>query len=49
MERKINYTLIGCSLSLINVALIDTRFTIVGIGFGLLASVFLIKALLIRK
>jgi hypothetical protein len=49
MQRKLNYTLIGCSLSLLNIALIDTRFNLAGLGFGLLAALFLIKALLIRK
>lgn len=49
MEKKLNYTLIGCFFSLLNIALIETRFTIVGIGFGLVAVAFFIKALRINE
>jgi hypothetical protein len=49
MQKKLEYTLTGCALSLLNIYLIPTRFNIVGICFGVIGAVFLVKAALIRK
>lgn len=48
LEQKLYYTTCGCLLSFANILLIDTRFNIVGIGFGITAAIFFIKALLIK-
>ena len=39
----------GYLLTIINFMLIDTRFTILGIGFGIAAAVCFIKSLYIKK
>ena len=49
MEKKLYYTMSGCLLSLINIVLIETRFNIAGIAFGVLGAIFLVKALLVKK
>lgn len=48
LKQKLEYTVVGSTLGLFNIALIDTRFNIVGLGFGILGAIILIKALLIR-
>jgi hypothetical protein len=48
LEQKLFYTLVGSSFGLLNIYLINTRFNIVGLGFGILGAGLLIKALLIR-
>lgn len=48
LKQKLEYTAIGCTFSLFNIGLINTRFNIVGIGFGFIAVIFFIKALLIK-
>lgn len=49
MKDKMTYTSIGFLFAFINSGLIGTRFNIMGIGFGLLACLFFIKALACKK
>ena len=49
MKDKMFYTICGCLLSLVNIALIETRFTIVGMGFGIVGAILIIKAILIKE
>lgn len=49
LQQKLEYTILGCTLGFANLALIETRFNIVGLWFGILGAIFLVKALLIRK
>ncbi len=45
MKEKLNYTIVGLSFSMVNLLLIQTRFNLVGLFFGLISVYFLIKAL----
>ena len=49
MSQKFYYITIGYCLSMINILLIETRFNIVGIFFGIGAVVAFIKALRIKQ
>jgi hypothetical protein len=49
MKEKMEHTITGCFFSLLNIVLIDTRFALVGLFFGLVSIFFFIKALLISK
>jgi hypothetical protein len=49
MKEKMEHTITGCFFSLLNIILIDTRFALVGLFFGLISIFFFIKALLITK
>jgi len=48
LQEKLYYTTIGYGFTGANLLLIGTRFWIVGIGFGFVSAVFLIKALRIK-
>jgi hypothetical protein len=45
MSQKLYYTTLGFLLSGLNIYLIDTRFTVVGIGFGIDVGILFIQAL----
>jgi len=45
MNDKFYYTTVGFLLTFANILLIETRFNIVGIGFGFLSIIFFIKAI----
>jgi hypothetical protein len=45
MNDKMIYTTAGFALSFVNILLIETRFTIVGMFFGFVACGFFIKAI----
>lgn len=49
LKKKLELTFLGCIFSIFNILLIETRFNIVGLGFGLFALVLFIKALKIRS
>ena len=49
MKQKLYYITMGYLLTIINFMLIDTRFTILGIGFGIAAAVCFVKSLYIKK
>ena len=49
MKQKLYYITLGYLLTAINFVLIDTRFNILGIGFGLAAVICFIKSLTIKK
>jgi len=49
MKQKLCYIMLGYFFTAINFALIETRFTLVGMGFGILAAIFFIKSLFIKK
>jgi hypothetical protein len=49
MKEKLEYTLIGCGFSLLNCYMTQNSYPIVGIGFGLVAVVFFVKALRIKR
>ena len=49
MSQKFYYITIGYSLSMVNILLIETRFNIVGIFFGVGAIIAFIKALSIKQ
>jgi hypothetical protein len=49
LKKKSELTILGLLFSIFNILLIDTRFNIVGLGFGIIAIVLLIKALRIRS
>jgi hypothetical protein len=44
-NMKLYYTTLGFLFTALNVYLIDTRFTIIGIGFGIAGGLFFIQAL----
>ena len=48
MNKKLEFMIIGSTLSLLNIFLIETRFNIIGLIFGIIAVVFFIKAILIK-
>lgn len=48
LRKKLDLTLVGVSFSILNILLIETRFNLVGIGFGIFGFILLIKALRIR-
>jgi len=45
LNNKFYYTNLGFLFTFINILLVDTRFNIVGIGFGFTAAYFFIKAI----
>lgn len=45
IRKKAELTLLGCLFSLFNILLIDTRFNIVGLFFGIVSFILLIQAL----
>jgi hypothetical protein len=49
MSQKMYYTTIGYCLTFANILLIETRFNIVGIFFGVVAAIAFIKALSIKQ
>lgn len=49
LKKKLELTFLGCIFSILNILLIETRFNIVGLGFGLVSLVLFIKALKIRN
>jgi len=49
MSQKFYYITLGYCLSMINVLLIETRFNIVGLFFGIGAVIAFIKALRIKQ
>jgi hypothetical protein len=48
MNEKLYYTTLGFLLTFANILLIETRFNIVGIGFGFTAAYFFIKAIRVK-
>lgn len=49
LVKKFELCILGGVLSMANILLIDTRFNIVGLGFGLAAIICYIKALRIKN
>lgn len=49
LKLKMKYTLVGYLLCLMNLMLIQTKFNLIGIGFGFGAVVCFIKALSIKQ
>jgi hypothetical protein len=49
MSQKMYYTTIGYCLTFANILLIETRFNIVGLFFGIGAVIAFIKALSIKQ
>lgn len=49
LQEKLYLTTIGYGFAGANFLLIDTRFWMVGVGFGVLGLVFFIKALRIKQ
>lgn len=49
MNKKIEYMAAGATLSMINVVLIDTPYTVIGMFFGLISVVYWLKAVGVRK
>ena len=49
MKDKMTYTTIGFIFSFINLSLIQTKFNLIGVIFGLVACLFFIKALNCKK
>lgn len=49
MKQKFYYMVVGYCLSMTNILLIETRFNIVGIFFGIGALIAFIKALKIKE
>lgn len=49
LKKKLELTFLGCIFSIFNILLIETRFNIVGLGFGLVSLILFIKALKIRS
>lgn len=45
MSQKLYYTTLALAFTGLNIYLLDTRFSIVGMGFGVVAAIFMIKAL----
>lgn len=48
MSQKMYYTTIGYLLTFVNILLIETKFNIVGLFFGVSAIFYFLKALSIR-
>jgi uncharacterized membrane protein YciS (DUF1049 family) len=49
LKEKIEYTTAGFILCACNYLLIETRFNVAGLLFGLLAAGFFIKALMVKE
>lgn len=49
MSKKLTYMTFGYVFAALNISLINSKFNIVGLFFGIVALVLFIRALIIRK
>lgn len=49
MNKKLTYMTFGYVFSILNLSLINSKFNIIGLFFGLIALFLFIKALMIKK
>jgi hypothetical protein len=48
-KKKLELTFLGCLFTILNISLIETRFNIVGLGFGIVSLIFFFKAYRIKE
>ena len=49
MQKKLEYMVAGATLSMINLVLIDTPYTVVGMFFGFISVIYWLKAAGVSK
>ncbi len=49
MKKKLTYLTCGYACLLVNILLVDSRFNIIGLLFGIISAVYFIKSLRIKK